>query len=115
MWFTHRGHRLGVNADLIRERKLDFDTVSQIVALHKERYDLFTLLVKTKNRTFMKILFNQLTQVEFELQMLWGFEPNAIRHRSYLWPKCTCPKSDNDDAFPEIQWIDLKCPLHGPN
>lgn len=113
MWFQHRDKTLGINLDLVADQKITFETFCEIILLHKERYDLFEELRKTKDETLMKIIFNQLTEIEYEIQMLWGWQPNAIMHRSYLWPHCKCPTMDNRDAYPVAQYVDKHCPLHG--
>jgi hypothetical protein len=119
MWIKHKDKVLGINLDLIREQKIDFDTLCEIVKLHKIRSDLFDILTSiidpTIESALIRILFKQLREIEFELQILWGFPTNEIMHRSYLLPHCTCPKLDNRDAFPHIQYKDGGCPLHGPD
>lgn len=112
MWYQHRGETLGISLDFVKEQRVTFETLCQIVTLHKERYDLFDLLRRTKDRTFMKILFNQITEIEYELQMLWGFEPNAIHHKSWRWPNCKCPQMDKQDWYPVAQVYNSRCPLH---
>jgi hypothetical protein len=112
MWFNHRGTVLGVNLDLVKEQRITFEALCGIVQLHKERYDLKNFMGRTTNKRLIKILYKQLTDIEFELQTLWGFELNQIRHMSFLWPHCTCPKMDNRDAFPHVQYYSSNCILH---
>lgn len=112
MWFKHRNTTLGIPFSFMETQKITFEELCEIVKLHKERYDLHCLLTSTKDEVFMVILFNQLTQIEYELQMLWGFETNRIWHRSWEWSHCSCPKMDNRDAFPYRQYATVGCPLH---
>lgn len=115
MWFKHRDKTLGINLDLVKDQRITFEELCEIVSLQKERADLFQILWDndTDNKKFLKIIFNQLTQIEYELQMLWGFEPNSVHHKSWRWPHCTCPYHDNQDAYPYMTWRDIKCPFHG--
>lgn len=113
MWFTHRDKNLGINLDFVKEQRITFETFCQIIILHKERADLFDLLMRREDRSLIKIIFNQLTQIEFELQMLWGFEPDAREHKSWRWPRCECPYSDNRHMPYGLQWVTETCPLHG--
>ena len=115
MVIKHRDAYLLLNIDLVKDQRVDFDTLCDIVSLSKERYDLFELLKVTKDKTLMRIIFVQLRNIEFELQFLWGFPENEIRHKSFYWPHCSCPQLDNRDGFPHVQWKDEKCPLHGPD
>lgn len=51
---------------------------------------------------------------EQTLQALWGFkqEDRFIKHWYYSF--CTCPKMDNDDAYPTGMYITSQnCPIHG--
>ena len=51
---------------------------------------------------------------EFAIQDLWGFEKNSANHKDwYKFPYCTCPKLDNNDAFPYRQYVKASCPIHG--
>lgn len=113
MWFQHRNKTLGINLDLVKHQRITFETLCAIIALQKERCDFFSLLEATNDRKLIKILFKQLTEIEYELQMLWGFEPDARFHNSWMWPKCTCPYSDNRHMPPGLQWVNENCPLHG--
>ena len=70
-------------------------------------------MIQLKLKILMKIIFNQITGIEFKLQMLWGFEPNAMHHNSWMWPQCTCPYLDNRHMPPGMMWVTENCPLHG--
>lgn len=113
MWFKHRNKLLAISLDLVKENRVTFEDFCEIVRLRKERDDLFTLLRTTDDKTFMKIIFNQLTEIEFELQMLWGFEPDKSFHKSWTWPKCECPYWENRHMPRGIQWVYKHCPIHG--
>lgn len=113
MWFKHRDKLLAINLDLVREQRVTFESFCEIIQLRKERDDLFELMRRCEDPAFVKIIFNQLTEVEYELQMAWGFEPNAAYHKSWTWPKCECPYSDNRLMPPGKMWVSQHCPLHG--
>lgn len=113
MWFKHKGQDYGIPFALIESQKLTFEEISELVSLHKDRIDLQKILIDTKDVKLMKILFHQLTELEFEIQMMWGFQPDIRKHHSYRWPKCSCPFSDNKRMPEGLMWVTLSCPLHG--
>jgi hypothetical protein len=62
----------------------------------------------------LKQLDLDLQEIEFELQDLWGFPRDARYHKFWLRPKCTCPKLDNEDAYPTgFYTTNQECPIHG--
>ena len=113
MQYIHNGIKWNIPDELIEQQDLRPSELRQIIALQKERTDLFNLLIRAKDRTFMRIIYHQITEINYELQMLWGFELNDIRHKSFTYPHCICPKMDNEDMYPYFMIIDLECPLHG--
>jgi hypothetical protein len=115
MKIFHKNTVLGINLSLAMDQHLDFDTFCAIVALHKERYDLNQIFDKLTDPILIRMVFVQLREIEFELQYLWGFPSNEIYHRSFYWSHCKCPKMDNADAFPLMQYKSGNCPLHGPD
>jgi len=58
-------------------------------------------------------LFRLWKRQEFILQALWRFELDEKFHKDYLLPGCTCPKMDNDDAYPVQRWVSADCIFHG--
>lgn len=68
----------------------------------------------SKSNRSLKNKYKQLTDIEFNMQMLYG-EPEDIKyHKFWETPKCTCPKIDNLELFPSDNPIfDKECPIHG--
>ena len=65
------------------------------------------------NETLKKI-GDEITEIEYELQELWGFPKDRASHTHWLRPiKCKCPKLDNKDAWGHEYYINEECPLHG--
>jgi hypothetical protein len=53
-------------------------------------------------------------QNEYRLQELWGFPKDPNYHRFWEMAGCTCPKMDNEDAYPTGYYTRSgNCPLHG--
>lgn len=88
--------------------------LSKIIELHEFKIAIFYLIHETNDIILMKSLVKDLTEIEFELQALWGFEKNANYHMFWQYPKCHCPKLDNNDNYPHGYYIiNKECPLHG--
>jgi hypothetical protein len=57
--------------------------------------------------------FKQLTDIEYNMQLLYGENENILYHRFWETPKCTCPKIDNLENYPSKNPIvDENCPIH---
>lgn len=64
----------------------------------------------------LKKIGDEITEIEYELQELWGFPKDRASHTHWLRPiKCKCPKLDNKDAWGHEYYINEECPLHGTN
>lgn len=54
-----------------------------------------------------------LEDIEFKLQILWGFPEDRNYHRFWDIQSCTCPKIDNEDNYPEGPYTySGGCPVH---
>lgn len=87
--------------------------LEKIIEAHQLKLCIYDLLYYTSDRKMLKSLALDLQEVEFELQALWGFEKDVKFHRFWEYPKCECPRLDNMDAYPHLQYINNNCPLHG--
>jgi hypothetical protein len=57
--------------------------------------------------------YKKLTDIEYNMQLLYGEPENILFHRFWETPKCTCPKIDNLENYPSKNPIfDEKCPIH---
>ena len=60
--------------------------------------------------------YKKLTDVEYNMQLLYGEEEDIIYHSFWSTPKCTCPKIDNLEIYPSNKPIFHKnCPIHKKN
>ena len=104
-----------LNEHLILQQKLSESEVLQILKLHE-----YKLTIRAKMRALpsdnpkIKAYAKDLERVEFLLQDAWKFERNINYHKFWEAPHCTCPKMDNDDAYPTGYYVrHLGCPVHG--
>jgi ribosomal protein S15P/S13E len=57
--------------------------------------------------------YKKLTDIEYNMQLLYGEEEDISKHLFWHTPKCTCPKIDNIEIYPSKNPIfDNKCPIH---
>jgi len=62
----------------------------------------------------LKQYYKKLTDIEYNMQLLYGEVEDIDFHRFWETPKCTCPKIDNLEIYPSNKPIfDDKCPIHG--
>lgn len=57
--------------------------------------------------------YKKLTDLEYNMQILYGENEDINFHRFWETPKCTCPKIDNIEKFPEGNYtFDENCKIH---
>lgn len=100
-----------INARLVFSQKCE-KNVPAILEKHLERLEVHIAMMETDDQDLLQIYDQMYTDVEFELQDLWGFPRNANFHRFWERPKCGCPRMDNEDWYPHRSVISGDCPLH---
>ncbi len=103
-----------INPGLVKRQKCA-KNVPSILDKHRERIEIHAAMMETKDVTLLQLYDNMYTEIEFELQDLWGFPRNANYHRFWYRPKCQCPRMDNDDSYPYRHVISGGCEIHWPN
>jgi len=81
----------------------------------KEKLKIYDLIEKSESldNNQYKHYYKKLTDIEFNMQLLYGEDEDIIFHRFWETPKCTCPKIDNLENFPsETPIFDVNCPIH---
>ena len=57
--------------------------------------------------------YKKLTDIEYNLQILYGEDEDASFHRFWETPKCTCPKIDNVEIYPsKTPYFNENCLIH---
>ena len=108
------GQVIQLNERLIDRQRLTSREVEQIKKVHFTKSEVFEKMRETSDRVLLRKLAEEVTELEFKLQRLWGFELNKNWHEWYSVPKCSCPKIDNY----ELRGQDMKiysshCSVHG--
>ena len=103
-----------INYDLARKRNLSDETILEIEELYLDREDWLKELKFGSQYVNLKEVNSTLDNIELRLQSLWGFDLNPNYIKFWNRPRCTCPKTDNNERFPHGYYItNGDCPLHG--
>lgn len=107
------GRELRINKSLAEEKGLTDDALLKIQELYFLREATKDLMAKVENLDLLPGLADVLTDLEFQLQDLWGFGRNPNYHNWFDVPRCTCPKMDNKDSLgSSTRYHDGICPVH---
>ena len=105
---------MSINMELAARQRLSESAIADIQAGHIYREFLVARMASTDDKSSLKSLFAAWTENEFHLQRLWKFTEDANYHKWWYVPKCTCPKLDNNDAYPYGYYVkSTNCPVHG--
>ena len=106
---------LRLNERLILQQKLSESEVEHILRLHELKLKVCAKMeALPPDNPEVEVGAKVLEQLEFLLQEAWKFPRNANFHRFWEMPHCTCPKMDNEDAYPSGYYVkSLCCPVHG--
>ena len=89
--------------------------IKELENVYIEMYKIFEKMDNTNNPIELYFLNQEIEQIEFKMQELWGFPIDRNMHR--YWhecPKCTCPLYDNHEARgTQIRYYDPNCLIHG--
>lgn len=103
-----------INYDLARQQNLSPEIIAKLEVLHQYRDHLEA--ERLEGRINRNVFLSLWTANEYKLQELWGFPKSSAYHRFWDAEGCTCPRLDNDDAYPTGYYvINETCPLHGIN
>jgi len=88
------------------------DDVDSLKKCLLEKLKIYDEIGNSKDKNLTKYS-KKLSDVEFNLQLLYGVDEDEKFHRFWETPKCTCPKIDNVVKFPNGNYIfDKTCPIH---
>lgn len=112
VYFEGKPHH-SLNVELVKKQNLSDEKIERIKHLHVIRLDLHKKMALYEDSKVLQNMFQDITDLEYELQELWGFQPDITKQPWFKVPKCTCPKMDNEDDKPYLQHFVLTCPIHG--
>jgi hypothetical protein len=103
-----------INLKLAEKQKLSQETIKNIEKLHEEVQLILNAMKVTDDKNQLQQLSDDWHNLQFKLQKLWGFKEDINYHPWWELPKCTCPKLDNNDAWPTGFYCKIQdCPIHG--
>lgn len=102
-----------INTKHPQYKNLSAHEIESINCLHKVREYIEKTALQSDIKT-AKILYPLWIENERTLQQLWQFKVDDKYIKTWWYPKCTCPKMDNDDAYPTgYYYVNTSCPIHG--
>lgn len=100
--------------------RLDEDLCSDIENLEPlkncllEKLKIYDTIKNLSNDNDLTGYYKKLSDIEFNMQLLYGLDEDSNYHKFWETPKCTCPKIDNVVKYPNGNYIKNKnCPIHG--
>lgn len=102
-----------INPDLLTEMDA-WDSLETIKDLHGAKMVIFEQMERDSGKN-LKYYDGVVTEIEFDLQLAWGFPMDKRFHRFWERPQCTCPKLDNEDRYLSSTgyYYTSNCPVHG--
>lgn len=104
-----------LNQNLVARNNVSYEAQLQLCGLYDK---LEALLLSSKGELLTRadydIISDKVTELEFELQRLWGFPQDKEFHKYWLSVgHCECPPLDNLERLGHGRIINLGCPVHG--
>jgi len=119
MEIKYKGKTIVINEDLLTKNNV-WKNLHDIIDIRIKLIDIFHIAENLNihgqlTRSNCKDIIDKITELEYSLQVAWGFEKNEKYH-TYQWSGlsgCTCPVMDNRDRIGARYWISESCPYHG--
>ena len=104
-----------LNQNLVARNNVSYTSQIQLCKLYDELDALLeTSKLEGLTRADYDIVSDKVTELEFELQRLWGFPQDKEFHRYWLSVgHCKCGAIDNLERLGYGRIINLGCPIHG--
>jgi len=103
----HKEQRDRVDEDRISNEK----NLGKLKKCLKKKLEIFDLIENSDDN--LEQYYKKLTNIEYDMQILYGEDEDIEYHLFWQTPKCTCPKIDNVEIYPSKEPIfDKNCPIH---
>lgn len=111
--YHHGKVKLLINPTLL-DRQKAWKNLEKIKEAHQLKLIVYEMMEETNDVAELRSLADDVTEIEFELQALWGFWQDIKWHRFWTVPKCSCPRTDNEERYPTGKYIhSFSCLVHG--
>ena len=88
------------------------ENLSKLKKCVKDKLIIYEDIFKP-NKSYKKY-YKKLTNIEFNMQTLYGEDEDIMYHKFWETPMCTCPKINNIEIYPSKKYfVDDNCPIHG--
>ena len=113
-WTNEDGSQHSLNPRLVAKQELNQLQVDNIIDLHKHKDQILSQMKTATQKKTLRELAQKITNIEFNLQALWGFSQDENFHYWFEVPQCDCPKMDNRDRYgTSHRIINPHCKIHG--
>jgi len=101
--------------DRVQESRIkDINNLPKLKICLEEKLKIYDTIENSNDN--LNQYYKKLTDVEYNMQMLYGEKEDISYHIFWETPKCTCPKIDNLEIYPsENPIFDNNCPIHNKN
>lgn len=107
------GREIIIDARMLRFQGLDTGDLQLLKELYAEKLLMYAKMEEVEEAEELALYGFELTKLEYQIQAAWEFEENRAFHKFWEAPKCTCPKTDNNDAYPSGYYsYRTDCPVH---
>jgi len=99
LWVLHEDMSFRLNPDLLTDRDV-WDKLELIKSTHLNRLDISSEMEDSlSNPASLRKMFTEVTELEYQLQDIWGFDLDASKHYWNHAPHCTCVFKVIDDCI----------------
>ena len=110
MKVEYKNYSINVNFDIVPENNHNI-----LRELYISMFKIFEELEQIISPQRTLLLTNELENIEYKMQEIFGFPQNRKFHRYWLKiPTCICPKLDNYEYYgTQFRLTTNDCPIHG--
>ena len=112
----YKNYKESYNLTLLKNNGKEYN-LEALKEVYIKLFKTFEKMEQTDNPITLFRLNKYITELEFEMQELWGFPINEDNHRYwFMCPKYTCPQMDNYVSIgTNYRYYGINCVIHGTN
>jgi hypothetical protein len=98
LWVFHHSVSFRINPNLLTDKNA-WDKLELIKSTHLNRLDISSEMEDSlSNPASLRKMFTEVTELEYQLQEIWGFDRDAGKHYWNQAPHCSCVFKVIDDC-----------------
>jgi hypothetical protein len=103
LWVVHKDMTFRLNPNLLTDKNA-WDKLELIKSTHLNRLDICSEMEDSlSNPASLRKMFREVTELEYQLQDIWGFDRDASKHYWNQAPHCAC----------DFKILEDECIVHG--